>query len=127
MTGAVHWLLNIQNADGGWEWSSDSYKLDYKGYKPEPSTSNQTAWALLALMSADEAKHMENGNGKWDHIFAKHSRLRRCWLGECFSNGGFPQVLYFQYHGYLKFLPLWALAHYHNILQNSSHAIVVEI
>ncbi len=59
----MHWLLNVQNVYGGWEWSSDSYKLDYKGYKPEPSTSNQTAWALLALMWADEAKHKAVENG----------------------------------------------------------------
>ncbi len=125
MTRAVHWLLNIQNVYGGWEWSSDSYKLDYKGYKPEPSTSNQTAWALLALMSADEVKHkaVENGITFLQNIQGEDG----CWLVECFSDGGFPQVLYFQYHGYLKFVPLWALAHYHTILQNSSHKIVVGI
>jgi len=125
VTRAVHWSLNIQNVFGGWEWSSDSYKLDYKGYKPEPSTSNRTAWALLALMSADESKHkaVENGITFLQNIHGEEG----CWLGECFSDGGFPQVLDFQYHGYLKFVHLWALAHYQNILQNSSQAIVVEI
>jgi len=103
----VHWSLNIQNVYGGWEWSSHSYKLDYKGYKPEPSTSNQTAWALLALMSADEVKHkaVENAITFLQNIQGEDG----CQLGECFSGGGFPRVLYFRHHGYLKFFPLWPL------------------
>jgi squalene-hopene/tetraprenyl-beta-curcumene cyclase len=74
-------------------------------------------------MSADEGKHkaVENGITFLQNIQGKEV----CWLGQC--GGGFPQVLYFQYHGCQKFFPLWALAHYHNILQNSSRAIAVEI
>ena len=49
------WLVAIQNADGGWGEDCDSYKLDYKGYEPAPSTASQTAWALLGLMAAGEA------------------------------------------------------------------------
>ena len=29
-----------------------SYKLDYRGYEPAPSTASQTAWALIGLMAA---------------------------------------------------------------------------
>jgi squalene cyclase len=47
----------IQNADGGWGEDCDSYKLDYKGYEPAPSTASQTAWALLGLMAAGEVDH----------------------------------------------------------------------
>jgi squalene-hopene/tetraprenyl-beta-curcumene cyclase len=52
---AVEWLLAIQNPDGGWGEDASSYKLDYRGYEPAPSTASQTAWALLALMAAGEA------------------------------------------------------------------------
>ena len=54
---AVAWLVRIQNADGGWGESGDSYKLDYEGFEPSPSTASQTAWALLGLMAAGEADH----------------------------------------------------------------------
>ena len=43
---AVNWLVRIQNNDGGWGEDGSSYKLDYKGYEPAPSTPSQTAWAL---------------------------------------------------------------------------------
>ena len=55
MRRAVGWLAAIQNADGGWGEDGASYKLDYRGYEPAPSTPSQTAWALLGLMAAGEA------------------------------------------------------------------------
>ena len=54
---AVEWLVRIQNPDGGWGESGDSYKLEYKGFEPAPSVASQTAWALLGLMAAGEADH----------------------------------------------------------------------
>ena len=57
MRKAVEWLVSIQNADGGWGEDGDSYKLDYRGYEPAPSTASQTAWALLGLMAAGEVDH----------------------------------------------------------------------
>ncbi len=57
MRKAVAWLVAIQNPDGGWGEDGDSYKLDYNGYEPAPSTASQTAWALLGLMAAGEVDH----------------------------------------------------------------------
>ena len=54
---AAAWLVAIQNADGGWGEDGASYKLDYRGYEPAPSTASQTAWALLGLMAAGEVDH----------------------------------------------------------------------
>ena len=51
----------IQNPDGGWGENCDSYKLDYKGYEPAPSTASQTAWALLGLMAAGQVDHPGRG------------------------------------------------------------------
>jgi squalene-hopene/tetraprenyl-beta-curcumene cyclase len=48
---AVGWLVRIQNADGGWGEDGTSYRLDYRGHEPAPSTASQTAWALLARIS----------------------------------------------------------------------------
>src|SRR5690242_4526735 len=41
---AVTWLKAIQNADGGWGESCDSYTLDRTGHIPAPSTASQTGW-----------------------------------------------------------------------------------
>src|SRR5690348_3457941 len=48
---AVDWLVRIQNADGGWGEGGESYRLDYAGHEPWPSTASQTAWAVLGLMA----------------------------------------------------------------------------
>src|SRR5262249_33216307 len=54
---AAAWLIRIQSPDGGWGQDGTSYRLDYRGHEPAPSTSSQTAWALLGLMAAGEADH----------------------------------------------------------------------
>ena len=54
---SVDWLVSIQNSDGGWGEDGESYRLDYKGYEPAPSTASQTAWALMGLMAAGEVDH----------------------------------------------------------------------
>ncbi len=121
MLKAVDWLLKIQNADGGWGESCDSYKLDYKGYEPAASTSSQTAWALLALMSAGESDHPAVARGvKWLQERQGEDGL---WPEEFFTGGGFPRVFYLRYHGYRKFFPLWALARYRNLMKSNSKVV----
>ena len=121
MIKAVDWLLKIQNTDGGWGESCDSYKLDYKGYEPAPSTSSQTAWAMLALMSAGEADHPAVARGvKW---LQEHQGDDGLWPEEFFTGGGFPRVFYLRYHGYRKFFPLWALARYRNLMRSNSRVV----
>jgi len=53
---AVEWLLSVQNPDGGWGEDGTSYRLDYRGYEPAPSTASQTAWSLLGLTAAGEIR-----------------------------------------------------------------------
>ncbi len=121
MTRAVDWLLKIQNEDGGWGESCDSYKLDYKGYQPAPSTSSQTAWAVLAMMSAGEADHPAVARGiKFLQTTQGEDGL---WPEEFYTGGGFPRVFYLRYHGYRKFFPLWALARYRNLMQSNSREV----
>ena len=52
--GAVAWLKDGQNDDGGWGESNDSYEEHYARGTRHPSGCAQTAWALLALMAAGE-------------------------------------------------------------------------
>ena len=104
MRKAAEWLASIQNPDGGWGEDGTSYKLDYQGYEPAPSTASQTAWALLGLMAAGDVDHpavargidyllrTQGGDGFWDE--------------PRYTATGFPRVFYLRYHGYPKFFPL---------------------
>jgi squalene-hopene/tetraprenyl-beta-curcumene cyclase len=118
---AVAWLEKIQNADGGWGEDGSSYKLDYRGYEPAPSTPSQTAWALLALMAAGEVENeaVERGIG----YLARNQKDDGLWPEERFTAVGFPRVFYLRYHGYAKFFPLWAMARYRGLKRGNSRTV----
>jgi squalene-hopene/tetraprenyl-beta-curcumene cyclase len=125
MRKAVDWLLKIQNPDGGWGEDCDSYKLDYKGYEQAPSTSSQTAWALLGLMAAGEVDHSAVVRG-----IAYLERTQGedgLWPEEFYTGGGFPRVFYLRYHGYRKFFPLWALGRYRGLTRGNSRQVTFGI
>ncbi len=110
---AAVWLLRIQNADGGWGEDCDSYKLDYAGYEPAPSTASQTAWALIGLMAAGEVDHPAVARGvEW---LLQRQQADGLWGQEHYTGGGFPRVFYLRYHGYPAYFPLWAVARYRNL------------
>ena len=118
MKKGADWLIAIQNPDGGWGESCDSYKLNYKGYEPAPSTASQTAWALLGLMAAGQVDHPSVQRGiAWLFANQKEDGL---WEQAHYTGGGFPRVFYLNYHGYPKFFPLWALARYRNLKNGNS-------
>jgi squalene-hopene/tetraprenyl-beta-curcumene cyclase len=118
---AADWLVAIQNKDGGWGESCDSYKLDYQGYEPAPSTASQTAWALLGLMAAGERDHPAVARGiAW---LTENQNEDGLWGQELYTGGGFPRVFYLRYHGYPKFFPLWALARYRNLTVSNSRRV----
>ena len=117
MRKAVDWLVKIQNPDGGWGESCDSYALDYKGYQPAGSRASQTAWALLGLMAAGEGDHPAVARGvDWLQQTQDASGF---WPEADYTGGGFPRVFYLRYHGYAKFFPLWALARYRNLKRSN--------
>ncbi|HBW21547.1 MAG TPA: squalene--hopene cyclase [Actinobacteria bacterium] len=120
---AVAWLVAIQNPDGGWGEDLSSYKLDYRGYEPAPSTASQTAWAALALMAAGELDHpaLKRGVAYLQKTQAEHG----LWDEARFTATGFPRVFYLRYHGYGKFFPLWALARYRNLLRANDRRVSV--
>ena len=119
---AVAWLLSVQNADGGWGESGDSYKLDYQGLEPSPSTASQTAWALLGLMAAGEADCPAVARGV--AYLAATQGEDGFWNEPFYTATGFPRVFYLRYHGYSKFFPLWALARYRNLKRGNSRAAI---
>ena len=120
---AVDWLAAIQNPDGGWGESCDSYKLDYAGYEPAPSAASQTAWALLGLMAVGEVDHPAVARGlAW---LSAHQTEAGVWPEDTYTGGGFPRVFYLRYHGYAKFFPLWAMARYRNLKRSNTRQVSV--
>ena len=118
---AADWLISIQNKDGGWGEGGDSYKLDYQGHEPSPSTASQTAWALLGLMAAGEAANPAVKRGI-SYLIATQE-AEGLWTERDYTGTGFPRVFYLRYHGYPKFFPLWALARFRNLQKTNSRKV----
>jgi squalene-hopene/tetraprenyl-beta-curcumene cyclase len=118
---AADWLISIQNPDGGWGEDGTSYKLDYRGHEPAPSTASQTAWALLGLMAAGQVDHpaVERGIA----YLRETQDADGLWTERLFTATGFPRVFYLRYHGYPKFFPLWALARYRNLKAGNTRSV----
>jgi squalene-hopene/tetraprenyl-beta-curcumene cyclase len=121
MRKAADWLISIQNADGGWGEDGASYKLDYKGYEPAPSTASQTAWALLGLMATGDIEHPAVERGI--KYLAQTQGADGLWEEARYTAVGFPRVFYLRYHGYRKFFPLWALARYRNLTARNDRTV----
>jgi len=119
---AAEWLIAIQNPDGGWGEDCESYRLDYKGYEPAPSTASQTAWALLGLMSAGYVEHPAVARGI--RYLESKQGADGLWPQDHYTGGGFPRVFYLRYHGYPKFFPLWAVARYRNLMAGNSGRVM---
>jgi squalene-hopene/tetraprenyl-beta-curcumene cyclase len=110
---AVEWLKRRQNADGGWGESNDSYALVHPESGKFQSTPYQTAWALLGLLAAGEARTEVTRRGA---EFLMHTQQADgLWNDSSFTAPGFPRVFYLRYHGYSAYFPLWALAAYRTL------------
>ncbi len=118
MQRAVEWLKSKQNSDGGWGESNDSYAQP-PGAEPAgerakfPSTAYQSAWALLGLFAAGEARSDAARRGT--EFLMRIQRADGLWSDPSFTAPGFPRVFYLRYHGYSAYFPLWALAAYRTL------------
>ena len=121
LTRAASWLVSIQNEDGGWGEDGASYKLDYRGHEPAPSTPSQTAWALLGLMAAGSVDHPAVERGI-KYLLASQD-AEGLWSERDYTGTGFPRVFYLRYHGYPKYFPLWALGRFRNLKKTNSHNV----
>ncbi len=106
---AVDWLLERQNADGGWGERIDGYfNSAWRGRGP--STASQTAWALLALLAAGEADHPVTKRGV--EYLVRTQNAAGGWDEEAFTGTGFPTDFMIRYHIYRDVFPLMALGRY---------------
>ncbi|MCL4377834.1 MAG: squalene--hopene cyclase [Actinobacteria bacterium] len=112
---ALDWLKKIQNKDGGWSESCESYEC--KRYtRLDQSNPSQTAWALEGLLSLhkmapfldkgiDFLLNTQRGNGSWTEDF--------------FTGGGFPNAFYLKYEMYKDYFPLIALSKYRKLINKN--------
>jgi squalene-hopene/tetraprenyl-beta-curcumene cyclase len=113
---AAAWLRSVQNGDGGWGETCESYKrpeLRGKG----PSTPSQTAWALIGLMAAGdyESESLKIGVA---YLLDKQN-ADGSWPEPEFTGTGFPGHFYINYHQYRNQFPLTALGRYQHWLSES--------
>jgi len=105
---AGEWLRAIQNADGGWGESCESYR--HKTYTRAESTASQTGWALLGLMAGGDL--CSSSVKKGIEYLIENQKSDGTWHEELATGTGFPQVFYLTYHLYRNSFPLLALSTY---------------
>ncbi|WP_086770901.1 squalene--hopene cyclase [Streptomyces bobili] len=107
---AVGWLERVQNEDGGWGEDLRSYQDPARWSGRGASTASQTAWALMALLSAGEkdSRAVERGIA-W---LAETQREDGSWDEPQFTGTGFPWDFSINYHLYRQVFPLTALGRY---------------
>jgi squalene-hopene/tetraprenyl-beta-curcumene cyclase len=120
---AAAWICGVQNSDGGWGETCGTY--DDPGTRGlGPSTPSQTAWGVLALLAAGDARSpsvtrgvrwllsRQRPDGGWDENFDPGARPQAHYTAT-----GFPKVFYLAYHLYRHYFPLLALANYGRALE----------
>jgi squalene-hopene/tetraprenyl-beta-curcumene cyclase len=115
---AAEWLKLKQNADGGWGESNDTYAQGPDDRTRMASTAYQTAWALLGLLAAGEARSETAQRGA--EFLLRTQRADGLWTDMSFTAPGFPRVFYLRYHGYSAYFPLWALAAYRTLTRRGT-------
>lgn len=113
---AVEWLKSVQNPDGGWGETIKSYDDPFLKAIGK-STPSQTAWALLALITAGEVKSETVERGI--KFLLTKQREDGSWDENEFTATGFPKVFYLKYHMYRNYFPLMTLGRYRNLIQKS--------
>ncbi len=114
---AVKWLETHQNEDGGWGESCRSYEDEaFRGRGV--STASQTAWALLALLSAGE-QHRESVRQGIAYLVETQAANGE-WPEDEFTGTGFPRDFMLKYHLYRNCWPLWALGRYRRLIDDTA-------
>jgi squalene-hopene/tetraprenyl-beta-curcumene cyclase len=105
---AVRWLEEHQNEDGGWGEDPRSYD-DSAWVGRGASTASQTAWALLALHAAGEAREPSPAVARGVAWLVETQRADGTWDEPQYTGTGFPSDYYINYHLYRLSFPVMAL------------------
>jgi squalene-hopene/tetraprenyl-beta-curcumene cyclase len=108
ITRAAGWLVQHQNADGGWGEDLRSY-TDPAWRGRGASTASQTAWALLALLAVDPATEAVEDGVRW---LVDNQRPDGNWDEDLYTGTGFPGDFYINYEMYRLVFPVSALGRY---------------
>jgi squalene-hopene/tetraprenyl-beta-curcumene cyclase len=101
----LEWVRSIQNFDGGWGESCESYRQ--KSFVAAASTPSQTAWAVLALLAGGDTTSSSLHDGL--EYLIRTQKDDGTWDEELATGTGFPQVFYLCYHLYRNSFPLLAV------------------
>jgi squalene-hopene/tetraprenyl-beta-curcumene cyclase len=105
---AVRWLEQHQNEDGG--WGEDPRSYDEQAWIGRgDSTASQTAWALLALYAAGEARAPSRAVQRGVAWLVATQRADGTWDELQYTGTGFPSDYYINYHLYRLTFPIMAL------------------
>lgn len=106
---ARNWLESCQNPDGGWGETPGSY--DHFSLKGQgPSTSSQTAWGLMGVLSFGDPTRPSIQSGI--RYLTRTQEADGAWNGDDYTGTGFPKVYYMRYDYYRVNWPLVALSEY---------------
>jgi squalene-hopene/tetraprenyl-beta-curcumene cyclase len=103
---AAKWLAAVQNQDGGWGESCESYV--HGRFVAAPSTPSQTAWAILGLLAAGESNLEALRRGV--EYLIQTQKPDGTWAEDLATGTGFPNVFYLQYTLYRNYFPILALS-----------------
>ncbi|MEL6364604.1 MAG: squalene--hopene cyclase [Pseudomonadota bacterium] len=84
---AADWLIDRQNADGGWGESCASY-MDHARRGRGVSTASQTAWAMMGLTAAGRAQ--DKGAVRRGVAFLTETQRAGTWEEAEYTGTGFP-------------------------------------
>ena len=85
---AGRWLLERQNADGGWGESCASYMVESAKGRGS-STPSQTAWALLALVALDDPEYRPAVDRGLSWL-VNNMTMDGTWTESAYTGTGFP-------------------------------------
>jgi squalene-hopene/tetraprenyl-beta-curcumene cyclase len=105
----AEWLESVQQEDGGWGETCETY-ADPAKKGCGPSTPSQTAWALMGLLAVrgPGASSVERG---FDYLL-RTQRPDGGWDEPIYTGTGFPKVFYLEYTLYRLSFPIMALGTY---------------
>jgi squalene-hopene/tetraprenyl-beta-curcumene cyclase len=113
---AFRWLNSVQNPDGGWGETCQTYSDPTQRGKG-PSTASQTAWVLIGMSAIGQAASSSVRDGI--EFLLQTQQKDGSWEEPDYTGTGFPKVFYLRYDLYRIYFPLISLARYRDVTGNS--------